>query len=132
MPSFSLPGTSIGTEEAERYLAARDRGVGRGRAQRELEALGVGGEYGRRLEKMLAIAVSRAKALWVEESASELTGLAWIAALTGLSERPLWSLNQLSLERGCNCLCFCRATILRFRVASASTRGSHNRGSPAR
>ncbi len=132
MPSFSLPGTSIGTEEAERYLAARDRGVGRGRAQRELEALGVGGEYGRRLEKMLAIAVSRAKALWVEEPASEFTGLAWIAALTGLSERPLWSLNRLSLERGCNCLCFCRATILRFTFRSASTRGSHNRGSPAR
>jgi hypothetical protein len=76
LPSFSLPGTSIGTEEAEAYLAARDRGVGRGRALKELEAPGVGGEYGRRLEKLLAVAVSRAKALGDEEPASELNGLA--------------------------------------------------------
>lgn len=132
LPSFSLPGTSIGTEEAEEYLAARNQGIGRGRAQRQLEALGVGGEYGKRLERMLAVAVSRAKALWADEPSSELIGLAWIAALTGSSERPLWSLNRLSLERGCNCLCFCRASILRFTFRSASTRGSHNRGSPAR
>lgn len=132
LPSFSLPGTSIGTEEAEAYLDARDRGVGRGRAQRQLEALGVGGEYGKRLERMFAVALRRAKALWAEEPANELNGLAWIAALTGSVDRPLWSLNRLSLERGCNCLCFCRASILRFTFTSASTRGSHNRGSPGR
>lgn len=132
MPSFSLPGTSIGTEEAEAYLFAREEGVGRGRAQRQLEALGVGGEYGKRLERMLAVAVSRGKALWTDPEANERSGLAWIATLTGSIERPLWSLNRLSLERGCNCLCFCRASILRFRSRSASTRGSHNRGSPVR
>lgn len=132
LPSFSLPGTSIGTEEAEAYLVAREEGVGRGRALRELEALGVGGEYGKRLERMLVVAVSRAKALWAAEPANEFNGLAWIAALTGSVERPLWSLNRLSLERGYNCLCFCRASILRFHSRSASTRGSHNRGSPAR
>ena len=36
MPAFSLPGTSIGTEEAEQYLMARHRGTSRGKASAEL------------------------------------------------------------------------------------------------
>jgi hypothetical protein len=41
IPSFSLPGSSVGTAEAEGYLMERERGVGRGRAGVELLCRGM-------------------------------------------------------------------------------------------
>jgi hypothetical protein len=132
MPAFSLPGTSIGTEEAEAYLDARERGVGRGTAAKQLLALGMSPRYAKQLDRMLFVAVSRAKGLFAEAADDLLCGLAWIRSTVGVCDRPLWSLNRFCLARRYNCLCFCRASILRFPPGSASRRRSHNRGSPRR
>ena len=132
MPSFSLPGTSIGTEEAEAYLRTRECGVGPGSAGRPLVELSLSTRYAKQLDQMLGVAISRAKALFPAAADDRLTGLEWIREATGTTERLLWSLNQYCLAYGYNCICFCRASIIRFSSATAGDRVSHNRGSPSR
>jgi len=132
MPSFSLPGTSIGTEEAEGYLNARERGVGRGAAGKQLVDRGLSSRYPKQLDRMLSIAVTRAKALLPGQPHVLLSGLQWIRAVTESTQRPLWSVNRLCLSVGLNCICFCRVSILGYSPRSAGDSGSHNRGSPAR
>tara|TARA_Y100000310_G_C20413109_1_gene683012 strand:- start:95 stop:493 length:399 start_codon:yes stop_codon:yes gene_type:complete len=132
MPAFSLPGTSIGTEEAEAYLIERERGAGRFSASQVLDGLGVGPRYPKQLDRMLVTAVSCAKALFPDAADNQLTGLCWIRSATGQADRPLWSLNRYALEHGYNCICFCRASIIIFSSVTASSASSHNRGSPGR
>ena len=131
LPSFSLPGTSIGTEEAERYLIARADGVARGRASAEMLSLGVGVDYPRRLERRLEVAVSRGKALFPDDGDLELQGLEWIRSLCGPVDRPLHAVNCYALARGVNGLCFCRSAILLFPRNGESGQFSHNRHSAA-
>ena len=129
LPSFSLPGTSIGTAEAERYLIARAGGISRSKASAELLSLGVWAEYPRRLEKRLEIAVNRGKALLVGAGEPELRGLEWIGSVCGPTDRPLLAVNRYGLAHRVNGLCFCRSTIHLFSRATEFRRFSHNRDS---
>jgi len=122
----------MGTEEVEAYLIERACGAGRASASQVLDGLGVGSRYPKQLDRMLVTAVSRAKALFPEAAEERLSGLAWIQSATGEVDRPLWSLNRYALENGYNCIAFCRASIISFSSASASSASSHNRGSPER
>jgi len=130
MPSFSLPGLSIGSAEAERYLAAREAGVGRGSAAAELVACGMREGYAKRLERMLATTVTRGKTLIAAPGTERLQGLVWVRSVVGDVERPLVELNRIGLAGGVNGICFCRASILLFSAASRRGRVSHNNGSP--
>ena len=129
LPSFSLAGTSIGTEEAEQYLAARAVGESRGRAGAELLRLGVAEGYPKALEKMLDVAVSRGKALFAEGE-SEQRGLQWIEALCGpTAGRPLYAINRYCIEHRVNALCFSRVSILLCGRDPLSGGVSHNQHS---
>ncbi len=129
IPSFSLPGTSIGSEEAERYLIARAEDIGRGRAGRELRAQRMSGSYPKSLDRMFATAVRRAKALFPRAADESLSALAWVFAVVGYTERPLVELNRFCLASGVNAVCFCRASILVFKPRRARSSFSHNLGS---
>jgi hypothetical protein len=59
IPLFSVPGTSLGREEAERCLKARWEGASRTSAGAELVGQGMEPRSGRSLERKLAIAVER-------------------------------------------------------------------------
>jgi len=124
MPSFSLPGTSIGTAEAEEYLKGRYRGASRSKAGAGLLRGGLKGGYLKHLEKMFGVAISRAKALFATAADVELVGLEWIWAVCGKSERPLTDLNRFCLDGGTAPVCFCRSSMLIFdrrRVAGLSS-----------
>lgn len=114
IPSFSLPGSSVGTEEAEGYLIAREQGVGRGRAAVELLRRGMSEGYPKRLERMFATAITRAKALLVGRGEGRLRGMAWVRSVVGHAEHPLVELNRYCLAQGINGVCFCRVSILVF------------------
>jgi len=132
MPAFSLPGTSIGTKEAEEYLSARAEGIGRKAASSSLRAMGVGKRYPKQLERMFFRAVSQAKALFSLSFVDpRLPPLQWVQELLSTAERPLYSLNLYCLSHSYNCLCFCRASIISFAETNAAAAVSHNRGSPA-
>ena len=114
MPSFSLPGTSIGTVEAERYLRDRERGLSRAKAAGELLERGVSVTYPKHLERMLEVAISSGKALFPEAADNTLRGLEWIRAVCGPTARPLLALNLFCLAHERNAICFCRSAILQF------------------
>jgi len=80
---------------------------------------------------MFSTAIARAKALFPGETDDRLSGMEWVQSVVGVSEQPLWSLNRFCLAHQYNCICFCRASIIRFSTGSARRRTSHNRGSPA-
>jgi len=131
MPSFSLPNTSIGTEEAEKYLKARASGRSREQAARCLRERGLSNDYPRRLERRLEVTVSRGKALWPHEGRQDLRGLAWIESLCGGGERPLLAMNGFALAHGVNAICFCRSSILLFGRTAVRGGGSHKGGTTA-
>lgn len=131
MPSFSLPNTSIGTDEAERYLKGRARGQSRAQASRCLVERGLSSDYPRRLERMMEVAVARGKAVWPQAGRQHLRGLEWIGSLCGGHGRPLLAMNLFALQHGVNALCFCRSSILVFSRSAVHRRRSHNRGTAA-
>jgi hypothetical protein len=131
MPSFSLPNTSIGTDEANRYLKERASGQSRARAGRCLLQRGLSGDYPRRLERMMDVAVARGKAVWLQAGRQHLQGLEWMSSVCGGHDRPLLAMNLFALQHGVNALCFCRSSILLFGRSAVHRRRSHNRGTAA-
>jgi len=130
IPSFSLPGSSVGAAEAESYLLAREDGVGRGRASVELLGRGMSEGYPKSLERMFATAITRAKALLVGRGEDRLWGLAWVRSVVGHVEHPLVELNRFCPAHGVNGVCFCRASILVFSSLPVR-RGASHKGSSA-
>jgi len=120
IPRFSVPDTSLGTEEAEASLVARAHGASRSVAGRPLVEQGMEVRSGRRLEKMLDTAVERAKGIWPEAAEPSLHGLAWIEAVCGRADHPILDLNRWALDHGVNAICFCRSSILFFRSRTAT------------
>ena len=117
IPSWSLPDTSVGTAEVERYLMARERGDSRAVALEELSARGMHAGYGKQLERRLQVIVNRAKALWPQAAAPQLDGLAWIrdACAPRSTATPLLGLNHFCLDHRVNAICCSRISILLFR-----------------
>ena len=125
IPRFSVPDTSLGTEEVEGSLVARSQGASRSEAGGPLVEQGMEGRTGRRLEKMLATAVARGKAIWPQAAQPSLQGLAWIDAVCGRVDHPILDLNRWALDHGVNAICFCRSSILFFRPREAGRGHSH-------
>ena len=126
IPVFSLPGTSIGTEEAEEYLLARQKGTGRGTAAKGLQEQGLSDRYAKQLDLMFAAAVNRAKALFPQVDATVQDPMSWVTAAVGATDTPLLSLNRHCLAKHFNCLCFCRSSIIIFKPKNAATDASLN------
>jgi hypothetical protein len=125
LPAFSLPGTSIGTCEAQQYLLGRARGLSRAQAGAGLLGQGLHAGYPKQLERRFATAVQQAKALWPEAAVPSLSGLEWVTSACRDSARPLFALNRFALERGVNAICFCRASILLFGRSAGAGCFSH-------
>lgn len=114
----------MGTAEVERYLLDRERGASRRQALEELRRRGMHEGYGKQLDRRLRVAVNRAKALWPQAADQDLGGLEWIWAVCAplCESRPLLSLNRFCLANQVNAVCFCRSSILLFRMAPNSAR----------
>ena len=132
IPSFSLPGTSSGTEELEKYLINRAEGVGRGTAGNILEQVGLSEKYPLQIDTMFKISVDQAKALLPKEGDPTLNGMEWVTSVVSDPERPLYSLNCFCLTHGVNAVCCTRFSIQTFRVRKVGIKFSHNLGLPRR
>ncbi|RKX73577.1 MAG: hypothetical protein DRP87_18660 [Spirochaetes bacterium] len=129
IPEFSLPGTSIGIEEAEEYIKLREQGQGRGRASKVFSGEKVMSvNHPTVLDKAFRVAVERAKAIFYGQVDYTLKGCAWIEALTGKKGRPILNLNQYCLEHRVNGVCFTRYSVLLFRENTSRNRIPHNTG----
>jgi hypothetical protein len=128
IPSFSLPGLSVGSAEVERFLSARETGEGRRTAAAELQARGVSEHYPKRLERMFSTAITRAKASVPASGTEPLQGLAWVRSVIGDADHPLVELNRFGLAHGINGICFCRSSVLLFTRHSRRRGVSHKKG----
>jgi len=130
IPSFSLPGTSIGTKEAEGYITNREEGQGRQKASGVFRgSKAMSRNHPAVLEKAFWAAVARAKAIFRTQADELLRGTAWIEALTGESNRPIMGLNQYCLENMVNAICMTRYIIHLFSENNPGTDLPHNNGS---
>ena len=111
-------------------MKSRHEGLGRGRAGKLFQELGVSERYGLQLEKMFARSVDQAKALFPQAGEPYRNGMEWVQSVVEDPSRPLYSLNCFCLQEGVNAICFCRASILRFRPSKTGKRFSHNLGRP--
>ena len=130
IPDFSLPGASIGTEEAQIYIKLREEGLGRRRASKVFtgqKTMSV--NHPVVLDAAFRVAVDRAKAIFTRQADMQLCGCVWIEALTGSKDTPMVSLNQYCLEHRVNGVCLTRFTIHLFRTYRARTEVSLNTGS---
>jgi hypothetical protein len=131
IPVFSVPGMSLGREQAEQCLQARAQGASRSAAAAGLVAEGCEVRVGRTLERKLATAVERAKAIWPEAADVRLEPQEWIRAVCGSADQSILRTNRYALEHGVNAICFCRAPILLFRAAIFRRLPSHEPASTA-
>ena len=78
IPSFSLPGTSIGTQEAEVYLRHREGGQGRGRAAGVFKGeTAMSLNHPPVLDRAFRVAVERAKAIFVGRCTGRALRASW-------------------------------------------------------
>ena len=121
-----MPGTSIGTKEAETYLKERKRGVGRWRAGKVFFEKGMKSSYVLVFERAFQAAVDRGKAIFADAGDQRLNGISWIHSVTGEKEHPILSFNQYCLEHRKNAICITRFSIHSFGENKAGKKNPHN------
>ena len=107
-------------------MLSRQQGASRNNAGKHLFQQGMSSRYPKQLERMLHTAVSRAKALIPAGDGASLSGLPWIEALCGPTDRPLFRLNLYRLAHGIDAVCFCRSSILVFTSTGRIEGASHH------
>lgn len=131
MPSFSLPGTSLGTVEAEGFIAGRSAGYSRRVAGSLLIERGVSEEYLRRIEKLIHTGIHRAKALFTHLVPQVGEAYRWLKEATGGHNRPIIVLNARSIALGFGAV-FCSLAVgAGRRTRNSGIRVSHDSTSAA-
>lgn len=126
IPSFSVPGCSIGTKELNYFIKARDRGETVEEAGQCFIDAGMSPDYPESIHKRLKRCRSR-----IETIFSPLTFLfaCYSQLILYLSENdidPVSKLHHLCYERKFNPVLFSRINILAFPENNSTHRFSHN------
>lgn len=128
IPSFSLPGTSMGTKEAEEYIQLREKGLGRKTAGKTLlleKGLSLGCLYN--LEKSFYTATARAKVIFNIASLRSVSGLAWLHGIIEEAEEgQVNNFNHYCLSEGVNAIYLSRVNIIHFKKSKGGKRNSLN------
>lgn len=122
IPEFSLPGTSIGTEEADRYLHSRQNGISQTKASKSFIDLGMSQKYGVSLEKKVKQANRKAMVLFPKEDDILHKPILLFGAVENQCDSAIRMVNSLFLEQGYNPLYFSRNNILRIREIKTGTK----------
>lgn len=126
IPSFSLPGTSLGTVEVEAFIAARSAGDSRRVAGIMLIQRGASQEYLPRLEKLIRTAIHRAKALFCDLASQIGEAYRWLKEATAGDPRPIIGLNARSIALGYGAV-FCSLAVgAGWRTRISGIRSSHD------
>lgn len=130
IPSFSLPGTSLGTVEVENYIANLAIGKPRAEAGKQLLDNGISYKHLQQIEKMFHGSVERTKAIFVTTAPQEGSGLAWCRKLLTIQESTniIYELNTFCLQHRVNAVFCNRFNILLFRELKAGSIASNNLG----
>lgn len=128
IPSFSLPGTSIGTKEAEEYIHLREKGLGRKTAGKILllkRGLSLGCLYN--LEKSFYTATARAKVIFNIAALRPVSGLSWLRSIVEEAEEgAINNFNHYCLSEGVNAIYLSRVNIIHFKKSKGGKGNSLN------
>ena len=128
IPEFSLPGTSIGTSEANEYMALRAKGLSQKKASEVFVFRGMSQKYGIVFEKKVMSAVQKALALFPDKKNSLHNPLLLYQSHVESEKNIILKINNAFLERGYNPLFFSRSNILRIREIKTGIRLPLNKG----
>jgi hypothetical protein len=129
IPEFSLPGTSIGTEEANAYMSLRSKKVSQITASRLFVSFGLSDKYGISLEKRFNLSGNKARALFPDETdVLHNPFLLFTPPHQYIKSSVVLTVNYLFLDRGYNPLYFSRNNILRIREIKQGSRFPLNLG----
>ena len=129
IPSFSLPGTSIGLEEVQAFLVQRAAGISRAIAGASFAARGLGEDHLRSLQRRCVKAIRQAKALFPQEGDHSLPHWQWPQSVTGGKFHPVYRLNSISIAAGWGAIFCALAAGAGGRTSRSGTAGSHDRHS---
>ena len=115
IPDFSLPGTSIGSPEADRYMKLRLSGSSQKEVSEIFTNRGLDEKYGISLEKKFTYASRKSQVLFPCENDLLHYPLLLFQSETADSTNIITAINCLFLKRGFNPLYFSRNNILRIR-----------------
>lgn len=124
IPSFSLPGTSIGTREAERYIRDRATGLSQATSGKCFRDKGLSGKYAAYFEKKFKRCIVRMKAVLPGLGDAARHGLDYLKSLmvapTAMGETDLISTaNGICLANSVNAVLCNRVSILLFSKRTA-------------
>lgn len=80
LPTFSLPGTSLGTKEVEDYIRARNKKVSRKEAGATLMNRGITEKHLKNIERLVDRCINRYKTLFANQKIARLSGIEWAEA----------------------------------------------------
>jgi hypothetical protein len=126
IPSFSLPGTSIGTKEAENYLTARLEGKSKTKSGYEFMMSGMQSGYLKSFEKMLNRCINNAKSIFTDIGDHYLNGIEWIKSVINNENEIITNFNNFCLENNVNVILCNRANILIFEKNKSGKKKSLN------
>jgi len=109
IPTFSLPGTSIGTSEAQAFLDALESGTSRYQYSKKLEHQGLSENYAQHLDRMLKVYQLRV-----------------VAFFPKLDCRSILKINLHCLQQNINCIYCTRYNALFFKGRKTGCQFSHN------
>ena len=128
IPEFSLPGTSIGSAEANEYMALRTMGVSQRKASVVFIQCGMSQKYGIAFEKKIISAVQKSMALFPDRKDKLHNPLLMFQSQAESKINIILKTNYLFSERGYNPLFFSRSNILRIREIKTGIRLPLNKG----
>lgn len=126
IPSFSVPGTSIGMDEIESFIFKRAGGASRMEAGALLRFHGFGEDYLRSLERRILAGIHRAKALFLEWGDHRLPPWQWLIDAAERSAHPVYRLNRLSIAAGWGAIFCALASGAGLRTTKAGAGSSHD------
>ncbi len=128
IPEFSLPGTSIGSAEANEYMELRTIGVSQLKASVVFIQCGMSQKYGIAFEKKVMSAVQKSMALFPDEKNTLHNPLLLYQSQVESERNIILKINYAFLERGYNPLFFSRSNILRIREIKTGIKLPLNKG----
>ena len=126
IPSFSVPGCSIGTKELNSFIQARNSGKTVDEAGQCFVDAGMSADYPESIHKKLKRYRSRIETVFTPITTLYEDYSSLIMSLAGKSD-PARALNELCAARGFNPVLFSRINILTFPQIKAESVNSLNR-----
>lgn len=137
IPYFSLPGTSLGTQEVEKYCREREEKISRRKAGEPLLEKEFSLKHLKHIEKMIEKSVNNMKVLFSDQKLNKLSGYQWMDAFlksitpetTHKINFKIYRINTYCLAHGVNAAFCSRKNILLFSKKKPGVYFSNNMGS---